>query len=383
MSLDVQKLKNLLRQEEGPKLDFKAELYISTEGEKKELTKDVIAMANSPGGRGYIIFGIKDKTKEVMGIDPIQFSEEQIQQIIYNRCDPPVPIRVDLLEYLEKQIAVLTVYKSNQKPHQMLQNGAFYIRRGSTTDIARREEIANMLQENGLFSYERVILQNVCVEQLDNQLIKDYFTYDMLLLEGLGIIGKDVDGEEYHPTIGGMLLFGYDPVQFLPHVYVKVFVNDKVKVFTGNIIKMLDNIENFLASICIDKDYPLQAVYEAVTNAIVHRDYLDISRSIRIKISSKCVEIINPGALVSGNRVYKIKKEDNPKRRNPWLYQRLLMFDKKKRFLKYGLGMNRIKKYFEGIGNVKFINLGSQNLFKVVLPGFKVNEVVIDNKFGI
>jgi len=41
----------------------------------------------------------------------------------------------------------------------MIQNGAFYIRRGSTTDIARRSEIANLFQENGLMTYETVILK--------------------------------------------------------------------------------------------------------------------------------------------------------------------------------------------------------------------------------
>ena len=61
--MDSSKLKQLLKQEEGPKLDFKASLCLSTESEKKELTKDVIAMANSKGGRGYIVFGIEDKTK--------------------------------------------------------------------------------------------------------------------------------------------------------------------------------------------------------------------------------------------------------------------------------------------------------------------------------
>jgi len=99
--LDKNKLMKLLRQEEGPKLDFKAALHLTTESEKKELTKDVIAMANSRGGRGYIIFGVEDKTKKILGIDSVDFKEEQIQQIIYNRCDPPVPISVDFIEMVK------------------------------------------------------------------------------------------------------------------------------------------------------------------------------------------------------------------------------------------------------------------------------------------
>ncbi|HBR01790.1 MAG TPA: transcriptional regulator, partial [Ruminiclostridium sp.] len=56
--MDVQKLKQLLSREEDEKLDFKAKLNLATESEKKELVKDVTAMANTRGGRGHIIFGV-------------------------------------------------------------------------------------------------------------------------------------------------------------------------------------------------------------------------------------------------------------------------------------------------------------------------------------
>ena len=96
--MDADRIKQLLRREEDPKLDFKATLHLRTEGEKKELTRDVIAIANSRGGRGYILFGIEDKTKRPLGIDPKAFNEEQIQQIIYNRRDTPVPVKIEVVE---------------------------------------------------------------------------------------------------------------------------------------------------------------------------------------------------------------------------------------------------------------------------------------------
>ena len=96
--MDADRIKQFLRREEGPKLDFKQILRLNTESEKKEITKDVIAIANSRGGRGYILYGVEDKTKRIIGVDPGRFGEEQIQQIIYNRSDPPVPVRVDFVE---------------------------------------------------------------------------------------------------------------------------------------------------------------------------------------------------------------------------------------------------------------------------------------------
>ena len=102
-TMTIQKLEELLKREESEKLDFKLEFKLNLESQKKELVKDVCAIANSKGGRGYIIFGIKDKTKEVVGVTTEIFDEERVQQIISSRIDPPVPIRLEEVEYLGKK----------------------------------------------------------------------------------------------------------------------------------------------------------------------------------------------------------------------------------------------------------------------------------------
>lgn len=375
--MDIYKLKQLIKQEEGPKLDFKASIHLNTESEKKEFAKDIIAIANSRGGRGYIVFGIEDKTKRILGIEPSDFIEEQIQQVVYNRCDPPIPISLDIVQLGGKNIAVVTIYRSSHQPHQMLNNGAFYIRRGSTTDVARRSEIANLLQENGLMTYETVVLHRASFEELELERINEYFRNmnvisenpSEVLLEAMGIVGQKADSDGYHPTIGGMLLFGKNPAIHLPHVYVKVIYNgNEVRCFHGNILSMLDSISAHMREVIKDNDYPMDALEEAVANALVHRDYLDLSRGITVAITDKNIEISNPGALIANNSIYKFIKENNPDRRNSWLYQRLLTLDTKKRFMKSGIGMTRIKKDFAEIGEVKFLNIGAQNLFKVILP---------------
>jgi len=67
--MDIRKLNSILKREEGPKLDFKLRLELWNETGKKELAKDVCAIANSNGGRGHIIIGIEDKTKRIVGIN--------------------------------------------------------------------------------------------------------------------------------------------------------------------------------------------------------------------------------------------------------------------------------------------------------------------------
>jgi ATP-dependent DNA helicase RecG len=374
--LNKNKLMNLLKMREGSNLDFKLKLSISSDGEKKELTRDVIAMANSMGGRGYLIFGIEDKTKKVVGIQPSDFPEETLQQIIYNRCDPPIPISIDFVSIFGKTVAVMTIYRSEHKPHQMIRNGAFYIRRGSTTDVARRNEIADMFQQNGILSYETIVLRHVSTTHLDYSLIHQYFSNlgviseekpNDILLESMGIIGKLSGLQQYHPTIGGILLFGKNPVKFLPHCYIKIIHEKDIHLITGNIMAILDQTSAYLESLFSEFSDFMATLKELIANALVHRDYLDHSRGILIKIMNTHITFSNPGALNAPNGILKNMKEKNSLRRNPWLYQRLVILDNEKRFLRAASGMKSLRDLLPKTIKVKFINIAHRNEFKAIL----------------
>lgn len=370
--MNIDKLETLLQKDEGPKLDFKAILKLNTNSEKKEFTKDVVAIANSKGGRGYIVFGIEDKSKRVIGINPADYREEKIQQIICRRINPPLSISVDVVDYKKKKIAILSIFKSFQVPHQMMQTGAFYVRRGSTTDFASREEVASMLQYSGMYCYESTILSHASVNEFDIRVLDMYFKSlgldssapSDMILESLGFIGYDDHSDKYKPTIGGIMFFGKNPEKYLPHVYIKVYSEGKPKYFYGNIPTLISNVEEYLKSM-LGEDYQYEALFQTIDNAVVHRDYTDVSRGIIIVVNEKSITISNPGAMLPGNLMYMIEREKDPRKRNPWLYQRLMILSGSTRFYQEGIGIRKVKKQ---IKDVKFVNMGSQNLFKVILP---------------
>jgi predicted HTH transcriptional regulator len=92
--VDSKRLLSLIKKDEGVKLDFKLRLSLQYESNKKELAKDISAIANSRGGRGYIIIGVEDKSKKIVGLkDDEIIKEEQVQQIVSSRCEP-------LIQYL-------------------------------------------------------------------------------------------------------------------------------------------------------------------------------------------------------------------------------------------------------------------------------------------
>ncbi|GAB6169901.1 hypothetical protein JCM1393_23610 [Clostridium carnis] len=146
--MNKRKIRSLIKREEGLKLDFKLKLLLNYESGKKELAKDICAIANSKGGRGYIIVGIEDKTKKIVGLNKDElFTEEQIQQIVSSRCEPPIPVSVSKHFIDGKCICVIIIYNGDQKPYQIRETGAFYIRRGSTTDVMRRDELIEAIEE--------------------------------------------------------------------------------------------------------------------------------------------------------------------------------------------------------------------------------------------
>lgn len=388
--MDEQRLTVLLKREEGPKLDFKLTLNLDTESDKKEFAKDICAIANSRGGRGYLIIGIADKNKEIVGINPKAIHEEQIQQIISYRCDPPIPVRVDVIPYQEKNIGLITIFKSQQRPHQTRHQGTFYIRRGSTTDIAHREEVAAMMQDVGLILPEAMPIHQATLAEIDsgkvNKLLNKFNISpeqaQSYHWESMGIIKHDPEIGKFIPTLGGILLFGQNPQKFLPHSVIKIvdritYRNHKkgpktsVKYVSGTLLEMLEKTETYLKQILKDHTYPFLPLRETLCNAIVHRDYLIYSHNITLLIQENMIEISNPGTILDETYLKNLDNEFNPPIRNPWLFQKLMTLDEKQRFVNSGLGLEKIKESFENKASIKFINDKNRNLFRVQLPGVK------------
>lgn len=367
--MNLHKLRQLLKNDEGFKLDFKLKLNLELESEKKEFVKDVIAIANTPGGRGYIIFGVEDQTRRVVGLSEIlEHVEERIQQMIANRTTPPVPVRFDLLQVEDKKVGVITIFKSMQVPHQMIQTGAFYVRRGSTTDKANRHEVANMLQQFGMLSFENVPCRNSSLSDLNEEAIKKYTgilnlntIQQKLILSAMGIIACDLEREKYYPTYGGLLLFGKRPQDFIPQAVLEVS-QDGINIgIEGNIIDMLNEFKDRMKC-TLPKNYPLDGLMEVAINAIIHRNYWNNGQYTQVQISEKTIVVTNP----MSHEIYEMKA--SRWRINPWLYSRLLIMQQQNSF-HLGIGLEKAKELFQSKGIVKVETKPIEGIFQVILPG--------------
>lgn len=378
--MDMKKISMLLKRDEGTKLDFKQKIDILIESGKKELAKDICAIANSRGGRGYLIIGVEDKTKKIIGIDASEFKEEQLQQIISSRCEPPIPISLDFVIFESKSLAIITIYDGGQKPYQLRENGAFYIRRGSTTDTMRKEELISCLQENLSLNIETMPIINSDINSLDFNIIHKYFLSKGILInddnklgfmDNAGITFIERDYSKRVVTLGGLLVFSEVNSIYIPYNMIKIVnkVNDsfdEVIIVQGNLLDMLDRVEELFKKL-FPVNYPIIAVHEAVKNAILYRDYTIFYKEIEIVITYNSVSVISPGNLLFSTKI----NTHNYLKRNMWIYDKLIALDDRKRFTKSGRGFARMKKAFVKYGKVIFVDSKEDNSFKVIFPGIK------------
>lgn len=383
--MDSKRLLSLIKKEEGVKLDFKLKLSLQSEGNKKELAKDVCAIANSRGGRGYIIIGVEDKSKEIIGVNESEIiKEEQVQQIVSSRCEPPIPISVDTCKIQGKRICVITIYSGDQKPYQIRESGAFYIRRGSTTDTMRKQELIEAFEENLDFFMETSTVMKSDISFLDEDLLKQYFKNKGIelneenkefLLESSRIAYREKESGKMNCTLGGLLIFSNYNSLWIPQNMIKIInrINknkDEVIVIQGSILEMVDKSEIVIYDL-MPNDYPSSAIIEGVKNAVLYRKYSSVNRVIEISIGYKSVSINSPGALIEKSN---LGKGISHSKRNIWIYEKLITLDNNKRFLNNGRGFSRMKKAFYGFGKVKLINSIKDDYFKVILPGVSIYD---------
>jgi predicted HTH transcriptional regulator len=114
--------------EEDDLLDFKEAFDPDSEKEWLEVTKDVMAFANTKGG--YIVFGVRDATFELVGVDEntakVLTSTNNFLQKINRFLDP----HINLLRSKElvcdgKRVVAIWIPESIGKTHLVLKDAEF------------------------------------------------------------------------------------------------------------------------------------------------------------------------------------------------------------------------------------------------------------------
>lgn len=113
--LSLFELNELIEGGENQNVEFKRKF---TEPEK--IAKEMLAFANTHGGR--ILFGIDDD-KSVVGVESEKGEIEYIDLAARFFCEPEISYTVDIMHIYRKDVIIVNIPESFQKPHRLIENG--------------------------------------------------------------------------------------------------------------------------------------------------------------------------------------------------------------------------------------------------------------------
>ena len=279
---------------------------------------------------GYILLGVKDDGK-VAGIN---IGDEELKKIGGVKTNgnvlPQPSIIVSEVFHIDGGDVVAVEVKPSLYP-PVRYEGRCWIR------VGPRRAIANVSEENILIerraSYAKTFDLVPTLGATLDDISEEYFTLSYLPLaideDTLRLNGRTTkqkmaalrffDIKNDCPTNAGIIMFGLNPLFFLPGAYIQYikFKGDQVtdgvefeKQFSGALISELKNIDDFIKNNIIKekairtdsfqevliKNYSYWALRELTMNAIMHRNY-DSNAPIYIYEFASRIEIINSGGL--------------------------------------------------------------------------------------
>jgi len=316
--MDSEAVRQLVLAGEGPHLEFK-EQFTPT------LDREIVALAN--GGGGTVLLGVADDST-VVGLAGLpRRIEERVMGLCRNNIRPALTPKVAAVSLDEGLILVMTVPEGAQKPYTA--NDICYVRAGSTTRRARPEELCALSFEADYTRFERTAVVGTIFEDMNLARFQDYVEYrapGSVRVNGLRLSDVAVswglairqDGQ-VRPTVAGILLFGLHPQALHPHWGVgavrlagnsltdpildradlegpvDLLVNEAMAFMRRNVrVAALFSSEEAVRRDV--PEYPLAAVREALTNAIVHRDY-SVTGRVMLHLFEDRLEVGNPGGL--------------------------------------------------------------------------------------
>ena len=307
-----------LKQQEGKTLEFKENC-----SSLPKIVQTVVAFANTAGGT--IIIGIRDKTKEVIGLSVPLKEEERLSNAFADGIHPLMIPEIRISSFRDRNLITVSV-PHVVGPYYVRSEGSekgVYVRLGSTNRRAGPEMVEAICRLSRNVSFDEQPCTEINSEDIDFRAASEFFeTVSRKLTPSirktLGLVvnygGKDI------PTLGAVLLFGKSRHRFFPDAVIRcarfqgVDTNrflDQTEI-DEHLPKAVETAIAFIERHTLQAaeigrvrrrempEYPVQAVREAVINAIVHTDYAINGMNIKVAIFDNRIEITNPGFLPFG-----------------------------------------------------------------------------------
>lgn len=298
---------------ESRHLEFKSDLPTFA-----QLIKTCVAFGNGIGGK--IIIGVKDETREIIGInDKIREKiYDELPNSLYDSTSPGLIAEIYEKNFGDENVLIIEIPHIQKKPVFIKREGipkGVYLRAGSNTRRANEEHIEELMRENKRTSYDEEPIP-ASIEILQNTSLNEAYPKSTLtnLISEKIIIQNTTLSKKYAPSIAGALWFCKKPDEYIPEAYIRCTRFEgsegrniiQTEEISGSLQDQIENCLSLLKSWLL-RDFSLQgakligrmivpeeALREAIINAIVHRKY-SILGAIKIALYENRLEVFSPG----------------------------------------------------------------------------------------
>lgn len=318
--MTIQDIQEFIKIDETRTVELK-----KTTGELKDAMHSVCAMLNSDGG--HVIIGIAPTSLKIIGQVVTDNTRQEIAREI-RKLEPAVNMAVEYVDVPDsegKQLVVLHADKNLFSAAPYVFDGKPYYKLESTTMAMPQPMYEDMLRvrDADKFRWDSMAANDMTVDDLDEKRIRTAVTKgvrsgrmnpdaeDESTIEVLAKLDLLNNGK---PTNAAVALFAKDtskyPEMELKMAYFKgnnrmIFIDNKME--EGNFFELLDagiaflfrnlRISGEVKGLLREEklEIPIEALREALTNALCHRQYERTSASVSLAIYDDRVEIVNPG----------------------------------------------------------------------------------------
>ena len=314
-----EEIKNLI----GETTDYDKKLMLE-EKDTRSWLKSVSAFANGIGGT--LIYGIEDKTDELVGLKDAKKDSDKISRFIRDRMDPVPVFELRFATIDEAQLILVEVHPGIETPYYYIgkHDRTAYYRAGNDSVPCDAIKLRELTLKGTGKSYDSLPsgykLSDMAFSKLKSvyyQRTKKEFTESDF--ESFGLSGSDGI-----MTNAGALLADESPIR-----HSRVFCTrwngltmasgrqdalDDAE-YSGSLITLLQESLAFVkrntrkawfkeADRRVEQpDYPERSVMEGIVNALIHRNYLEVGSEVHIDIYDDRLEIYSPGGMCDGINV--------------------------------------------------------------------------------
>ena len=287
---------------------------------RDDLADEIAAFANARGG--VVLCGVTDQ-RTLQGLSNEQI--DQLDTVIGEICSDVIKPAVQAYNFqvvVDDKLVLVVEVVEGESLHES--PGGGYIRLCNSKrrmNSVERQRLSQRRGERSILSYDQKTVANTELGSLDESIWLPLLTAQGALtpessLRKLGILSVDNLGIA-RATVAGVLLCAKNPEQWLSNVLIKATCyrgldreSDQLdaKTIAGPLNKQIAESIEFVVKnmrVAARKDparidmpqYSKKAIFEAVVNAVAHRDYSIRGSSIRLSMFENRLEIESPGSL--------------------------------------------------------------------------------------